>query len=173
MVEDPSTVFVAWTTTPWTLPSNLCVAVNPELEYVTIHDESADKKYIFAKALMKKVKKAIGLKSGKVVETRKGSELEGLEYVSLFDYFSQYREKGCFRIITENFVTAVDGTGMVHCAPGFGEDDYAALTRRNLIDPGTPPCPVDDSGRLTEPVTEFQGMHFKEADPHIMANLKE
>ena len=82
------------------------------------------------------------------------------------------KENGCFRVVAEQFVTASDGTGIVHCAPGFGEEDFYALLRRNLIDPGSPPCPVDDSGLLTSPVEEFKGLYFKDADAPIKKNLK-
>lgn len=102
-----------------------------------------------------------------------GSELDGKAYVPLFEYFGELRENGCFRVISADFVTNKDGTGIVHTAPGFGEDDYYALVRRGMVDPGKPPCPVDDAGHLTDPVTDFKGLYFKDADNPIKANLKE
>jgi isoleucyl-tRNA synthetase len=74
--------------------------------------------------------------------------------------------------MAEEFVTAVDGTGIVHCAPGFGEDDFQSCAKRGVIDVGNPPCPVDDNGRLTHPVTDFVGMYFKDADKPIKKDLK-
>lgn len=173
MAEDPSVEFLAWTTTPWTLPSNLMIAVNPELKYVTIEVEATGKKYIVAESRMKDVVKKAKLKKVKVIDEKLGAELEGLAYTPLFEYFGHMREDGLFKVMAEDFVSAGDGTGIVHCAPGFGEDDFASINRRGLIDPGNPPCPVDDSGRLTDPVTDFAGLYFKDADKPILANLKE
>lgn len=186
MVDDPSifvtfpvvsmdnTALVAWTTTPWTLPSNMAVAVNPELEYSVIQDEKTGNKFIFAECLRKQVTKQTGMKKHKVLEKMKGKDLEGLEYEPLFaEYYPEMKEKGCFRVMAENFVTAVDGTGVVHCAPGFGEEDFNVCNRRGMIDGGNPPCPVDDSGRLTAPVKDFEGIYFKDADALICDNLKQ
>ena len=174
ILGDEDTSFIAWTTTPWTLPSNLALAVHKDLDYIVLLNEETGKKYIIAKARKKDVLKQLKFKKTKVLETKKGTELEGLEYVPLFDYFSHMREDyKCFKVICEAFVTATDGTGIVHCAPGFGEEDYNSLFRREMIDPGNPPCPVDDSGRLTAPITDFEGMYFKDADKPIKKYLKE
>ena len=164
MVDDEETAFVAWTTTPWTLPSNLMLAVNPELEYESVLDEESKKTYIVAESRRKDFVKLSKLKKVKVVEKKKGKEFEGIQYILLFDYFPEMREKGCFRVIAEEFVTAVDGTGIVHCAPGFGEDDFQVCAKRGVIDVGNPPCPVDDNGRLVYPVTDFEGLYFKDVD---------
>ena len=75
--------------------------------------------------------------------------------------------------MAEEFVTATDGTGVVHCAPGFGEDDFNSCNKRRVIDPSNPPCPVDDNGRLVDPVVDFDGQYFKDADKNIKKNLKE
>ena len=172
MVDDEETAFVAWTTTPWTLPSNLMLAVNPELEYESVLDEESKKTYIVAESRRKDFVKLSKLKKVKVVEKKKGKEFEGIQYIPLFDYFPEMREKGCFRVIAEEFVTAVDGTGIVHCAPGFGEDDFQVCAKRGVIDVGSPPCPVDDNGRLVHPVTDFEGLYFKDADKPIKKDLK-
>ena len=172
LVDDENTKFVAWTTTPWTLPSNLMIAMSPKLDYVSILEEETKTVYIVAESRKKEFMKLAKIKKGKVIDKKKGTEYEGTQYVSLFDYFSQYREKGCFRVMVEDFVSADDGTGIVHCAPGFGEDDYNCCVRRGIIDPGNPPCPVDDNGHLIDPVVEFKGLHFKEADKPIKKELK-
>jgi isoleucyl-tRNA synthetase len=124
MLEDESVNFVAWTTTPWTLPSNMMISVNPNLDYVSILEEESKTTYIVAESKKKDFIKLAKIKKNKVVDKKKGKELEGISYVPLFDYFPEMREKGCYRVIAEDFVTAVDGTGIVHCAPGFGEDDF-------------------------------------------------
>ena len=172
MVDDEETAFVAWTTTPWTLPSNMMIAINPELEYESVLDEESKRTYIVAESRRKDFVKLAKLKKVKIVEKKKGKEYEGVQYVPLFDYFPEMREKGCFRVIAEDFVTASDGTGIVHCAPGFGEEDFKACAKRGVIDVGNPPCPVDDNGRLTKPITDFEGMYFKDADKPIKKDLK-
>ncbi len=90
----------------------------------------------------------------------------------MFDYFASHRENGCFRVLVEDFVTSSDGSGVVHCAPGFGADDFDSCARRKIIDVGNPPCPVDDSGHLTDPVTDYKGIFFKDADPIIIKDLQ-
>lgn len=172
MVENEQTAFVAWTTTPWTLPSNLMIAVNPELEYVSVLDEESKMTYIVAESRVKDFVKLSKIKKHKVVEKKKGAEYDGVQYVPLFNYYEDMRENGCFRVMAEEFVTAVDGTGVVHCAPGFGEEDFKACAKRNVIDIGNPPCPVDDSGNLVSPVDDFAGQNFKEADKAIKKELK-
>lgn len=101
-----------------------------------------------------------------------GKELDGKEYIPLFNYFHEMRDQGCFRVMAASFVTSSDGTGVVHCAPGFGEEDFYACVERKMIDPGAPPCPVDDSGNLVSPVEDYKGMYFKDADKHIIHDLK-
>jgi isoleucyl-tRNA synthetase len=83
------------------------------------------------------------------------------------------REQGCFRVIAASFVTSTVGTGVVHCAPGFGEEDYKACVAKNIIDPGAPPCPIDNDGQFTNQVPDYQGIYVKDADKAITARLKE
>ena len=106
-----------------------------------------------------------------IIEKFEGSTLNGIEYVPLFNYFENERARGCFRVIAEDFVTSSDGSGVVHCAPGFGADDFDACSRRKIIDVGNPICPVDDSGHLIDPVTDYKGLYFKDADPKIIHDL--
>lgn len=177
-VQDPNTNFIAWTTTPWTLPSNLAIAVNPKMTYVKIKHLSSGKFYILAESRLNDV--AAHLKWNntakeklfEVVEKMEGKQLEGIQYVPLFNYFASHSEKGCFRVLAEDFVTSGDGSGVVHCAPGFGPEDFEACARRGIIDVGNVVCPVDDAGHLVDPVTDYNGMFFKEADPKIIADLQ-
>ena len=80
----------------------------------------------------------------------KGSELQGLQYVPLYNFFQSRSSKGCFRVITGEFVTDSSGTGIVHCAPGFGDDDYKICVEKGLIQADDPPVPLDDNGRFTK-----------------------
>src|SRR3989338_1613983 len=120
--SDPDTYFLAWTTTPWTLPSNLALAVHPKETYVEIEDVASHKHFILAqKRLLETFPKE---DSYKIIHTYLGKDLEGQTYEPLFPYFKDH--PNAFRLITADFVTMQDGTGIVHIAPGFGEDDYFA-----------------------------------------------
>jgi len=133
LVDEPDTNLIAWTTTPWTLPSNLACAVNSEFEYLKIKDEDSGKIYILAESRLKDVLKQTYIKKHTVLEKMKGKDLIGKKYVPLFDYFNYMTENNCFTIIEGKFVTKDAGTGIVHCAPGFGEEDYKACLEMGLI----------------------------------------
>ena len=92
----------------------------------------------------------------------KGTELEGIKYVPIFDYFRARQKDGCFRVQTAKFVTDDAGTGIVHCAPGFGEDDYKMCVAKKLISPDDPPVPVDESGNFTAEISDYKGMYVKD-----------
>lgn len=151
-----------WTTTPWTLPSNLAVAVGPDVDYVQVELEGA--RYWVAKALMKQ---ALGDK-GTVVAEKKGHELAGLSYAPLFSYFADRKAKGAFKVLTSDHVTTTDGTGMVHMAPAFGEDDYNVCKKHGIdvVDP------VDADGNFGPLVPDYAGRNVKEADKDIIKDLK-
>ena len=133
LLDDPTTSLMAWTTTPWTLPSNLAAAVNPEFEYVKILDPESNKNYIIAECRLKDVLKQTKIKNHKVVEKMKGKDLVGLKYEPLYTYFEHMRESNCFSVVAGQFVTKDSGTGVVHCAPGFGEEDYNVCISNGLV----------------------------------------
>lgn len=115
MVKDPSTHLIAWTTTPWTLPSNLALAVNPTMEYVKFTDLSNEKVYVCMKSRLDYVTKQCKIAKHKVLETFLGSELEGTQYEPLFPYFKEEKkDTKCFSVICASYVTADSGTGVVH-----------------------------------------------------------
>lgn len=97
-----------------------------------------------------RLKDYFGKEKYEIIDRKKGSELQGIEYVPLFDFFIDRQKDGCFRAVAANFVTDSDGTGIVHCAPGFGEDDYKICVQKKLISPDNPPVPLDDNGRYTK-----------------------
>ncbi|KAF5283434.1 hypothetical protein FQA39_LY04810 [Lamprigera yunnana] len=159
-----------WTTTPWTLPSNLAACVNPTLSYVRIKEYSSEKVFIVMEARAEFV-----FKQGdyKICETFPGIKLKGLKYVPVFPYFDYMREHGAFQVLVDEYVTSESGTGVVHQAAYFGEDDYRICLAAGIITKDQEPvCPVDSNGRLTKPVTDFEGQYVKDADKNIIAHLK-
>ncbi|MDX2470624.1 MAG: isoleucine--tRNA ligase, partial [SAR324 cluster bacterium] len=156
--------FLAWTTTPWTLPSNLALTVHPELTYVTIKHESEE--YILAEALLDSVFKGV---EPEILNRQLGKELEGMSYEPLFNYFADLSEQGCFKVTLGNYVTTEAGTGIVHTAPSFGEDDFK--TGKNYKLPHV--FPINDAGEFTSQAPDVEGMFFKDADKTIIKLLKD
>ena len=156
---DEDAFFLVWTTTPWTLISNVALAVGPDHDYVRVRNKG--EVLILAEAL-------VGVLDGdtEVLGAVKGSELIGKRYEPCFPFFDKMVD--AFRVIGADFVSLEDGTGIVHMAPAFGEDDYNAGKAENL------PMiqPVDESGKFTEEVTPWAGMFIKDADPEIITDLK-
>lgn len=170
--ESPDVAVLAWTTTPWTLPSNVSVCVHPDMDYVKVKDKASEKKYILMEARLTELFKTAD--DYEVIDKFKGSALEGKGYRPLFNYFEQMRSRGAFTILTDTYVTAESGTGVVHQAPYFGEDDYRISLRYSIITKDMPPiCPIDMGGRFVDPVQDFKGQHVKEADKNIIKWLKE
>ena len=164
LVDDSETSLLAWTTTPWTLPSNLALAVNADIDYVKIETKEK-KKFILAAALVEKIFKK---DEYSVLETKKGSSLLGLEYKPLFDFFSN-RKKPHFTVIESDHVTTETGTGIVHMAPAFGEDDFNACKKLKI----EPVCPVDSSGKFTAEISTYVGQYVKDADKKIISDIKQ
>ncbi|HET7838850.1 MAG TPA: isoleucine--tRNA ligase, partial [Rectinemataceae bacterium] len=163
-LADGSTYFLAWTTTPWTLPSNLALSLGPDIDYVMVQDGA--ERFILAEARLEAYYKEPA--KLEVVWRKKGAELAGIEYEPLFPYFAETREQGAFRTVTGGHVTTSDGTGIVHTAPGFGEDDLEVLKGT-----GVPTiCPVDAECRFTSEVSDYAGIFVKDADKAIMERLK-
>ena len=174
LLDDPQTCLLAWTTTPWTLPSHLSLAVHPDFEYVKIHDEASGKNYILVEELLRTLYKDPKKAKFKIVDRIKGSTMKGWRYQPLFDYFyEEFKEKG-FQVVNAEYVTKDDGVGMVHQAPAFGEEDYNVAMKTGVIsDKRLPPNPVDDSGCFTDEVPDFAGQHVKAADRHVIKHLKD
>jgi isoleucyl-tRNA synthetase len=174
LVDDPNTMLVAWTTTPWTLPSNIALCVNGNFEYIKIQDEKTGKNYILLESLLTTLFKNPKKEKLKVLEKIKGSDLAGLKYVPLFDYFyDKFKDHG-FMVIVDDYVKNDSGTGIVHQAPAFGEEDYNAATKHGIIAPDRlPPNPVDDNGKFTQEVTDYAGIYIKDAERKIIKDLKE
>ena len=173
LVDDPTTAFVAWTTTPWTLPSNLGLCVHPDLTYIKIHDEERNRNFILCDQLLTTLYKDPKKAKFTKLETYTGKDLAGKRYKPLFDYFYDQFKDTAFRVLVDKYVSADAGTGIVHQAPAFGDDDYRVAVANGIITREVaPPCPIDDSGRFTEPVHEHVGVYFKDTDKAIQKDLK-
>ncbi|MDR2144465.1 MAG: isoleucine--tRNA ligase, partial [Treponema sp.] len=170
---------LAWTTTPWTLPSNLALTIGPDIDYVLVQD--GNDRYILAESRLSAYYKnppvmpdeaAAGKKPPdgdcKIIWRMKGADLAGITYEPLFPYFAAAAEQNAFRTYPGDFVSTEDGTGIVHTAPGFGEDDA-----RVLKGTGVPViCPIDAECRFTGEVSDYSGLFVKDADKAIIDRLK-
>jgi isoleucyl-tRNA synthetase len=155
---------VIWTTTPWTLPANRAVAVHPSMEYAVV--EASGRKLVVGKARLDAVLKEAGLDQAKTVAAFKGSELKGVSYKPPY---GKTEDEACPVVLAE-YVTAEDGTGLVHTAPGHGEDDFHTGQREKLEILN----PVDHAGVFTDKAPRWKGKHiFKEGNPEIAADLGE
>lgn len=173
LIDKPNVNLIAWTTTPWTLPSNLALCVHPTFDYVQFKCKEKGNEYIVCKDLLEKVTKDIHIKEYEVISTFKGTDLKGTKYTPLFNDFPKYLDdQKCYRVLNDEYVTKSDGTGIVHQAPAFGEDDFRICVKEGIVDQDSPLCPIDDDGNFTNEFKLTSGMNFKEADPIIIDNLK-
>ncbi|XP_039434927.1 isoleucine--tRNA ligase, cytoplasmic [Culex pipiens pallens] len=162
---------VGWTTTPWTLPSNMACCVHPDLGYAKVKELKTGKVYVMMECRIESMLK--GPENYEILERFAGSKLAGVKYEPLFDYFRKY-EQVAFRVLVDGYVTEDSGTGVVHQAPYFGEDDYRVCLANGVITRDQEiVCPVDPSGKFVDPVSDFQGQYVKDADKNIIKMLKE
>ncbi|HEX3089086.1 MAG TPA: isoleucine--tRNA ligase [Ilumatobacteraceae bacterium] len=153
---------LAWTTTPWTLPSNLALAVGPDIDYAVMEEDGV--RYILAESRLAAYERELA--NAVRVETIMGSDLVGRHYTPLFPFFAD--TPNAFRVLGGDFVSTEDGTGIVHMAPGFGEDDQIACNAA-----GIPTlCPMDEHGRFTAEVPPWVGQHVFDANTEIVKELK-
>ena len=172
-VKDEDAYILAWTTTPWTLPSNVALCVNPEETYAKV--KAADGcVYYMAEALLDQVLGGLAKEEGEaayeILEKYVGTDLEGKEYIPLYDgaaKAAQKQHKKAFYVLCDTYVTLTDGTGVVHIAPAFGEDDAKVGRRYDMPFVQF----VDGKGEMTEE-TPFAGVFCKKADPMILEDLE-
>lgn len=167
-IKNKDEYFLAWTTTPWTLISNLALAVGPEIDYVKVRASSDGHVYWVAEARLDAIfkKSKSGESTFEILEKAKGSRLKGMSYEPLFPYFASHAKS--FVVLSDNYVTTSDGTGIVHQAPAYGEDDFRVCKDAGIefVDP------IDEEGRFKDPVSDLIGINFKEADRDITRRLK-
>ena len=168
LVGKENTYILAWTTTPWTLPSNVALCMHPDYDYVEIQMDENGEKYILAQGLLEKV---FGEEGYKVLSVKKGSEYEYTQYEPLYPFGKEkfnFKEKAYY-VTNDGYVTLSDGTGVVHIAPAFGEDDYKVGRRYNL--------PVvqliDEEGKFPSGCNFLTGKGAQAADPFVVKDLKE
>ena len=167
VVGEENKYILAWTTTPWTLPSNVALCMNPDFDYVEVRMEESGEKYILAEGLLKSV---LGEEGYEVLSKKKGTAYEYTEYEPLYPFGKEkfkFREKAYY-VTCDGYVTLSDGTGVVHIAPAFGEDDYKVGVRYGL--------PVvqliDEEGKFPAGCGEFTGVGAQVADPAVIKDLK-
>ncbi len=166
---DPGPLSIAaWTTTPWTLPSNLALAVGPEITYVIVKIEGGDLVIVAEAALENYAKElSVGDAEPEVVGSMLGSDLAGRTYEPMFDYFAG--RENSFVVLSADFVETGDGTGVVHIAPGFGEDDQRISEEAGIA----LVVPVDEAGKFTDEIPDFAGQNVFEANPAVIKHLKD
>ncbi len=163
-VGEESTIELwAWTTTPWTLPSNLALAVGPDIDYAFF--ESDHHRIVIAEAAAERFETELA--GARRTGSRPGRELVGRRYKPLFPFFCG--TENAFQVLAGDFVSTEEGTGVVHLAPGFGEDDMEVCNRAAI----PVVCPVDEAGRFTEPVSPWAGLQVFEANKGITRDLRE
>ncbi len=158
--EDEDAYFLAWTTTPWTLISNLLLVVGEDIDYALVEYEG--EKYYLAEEVVDDL-----FDNGEILKTVKGEDLIGMKYEPIFDYVDSKSES--HYVTSADFVSLEEGTGVVHAAPAFGEEDYDLCEEEcvELVNP------VDESGEFTEEVPDYKGQFVKDADEDIMRRLEE
>jgi isoleucyl-tRNA synthetase len=156
---------LVWTTTPWTLPSNLAICAGADIDYVAVRDAESGEVYVLAEARLSAYYKKEG--GYEILKKFQGSELAGLTYEPLFNYFTG--NPNSFRVLLDGFVSTEDGTGIVHMAPAYGEDDYRICRAANI------PMvePLDEDCKFTAQVPDYKGQFCKDADKAIIKRLKD
>lgn len=167
-----NTSLLIYTTTPWTLPSNLLIAVNPSFEYIQISDEKSGDRFILLESCLSILYKDVKNAKYKVIKKVPGKEMIGWRYKPIYDFFTE-KFPDCFQVIGADYVESGEGTGLVHQAPAFGQEDYDAAVAAGFISKERlPPCPVDDKGCFTQEVPTYKGQHVKAADKAIIRDLR-
>lgn len=163
--DTDQTYFLAWTTTPWTLPANTGLSVHPELEYAFVKEKHSGEIYILAKARVEQVFHMFEQGHLEIVDTKKGSELVGMEYEPLYQFI---HVEDAYRVVSGAHVSAEDGTGIVHTAPAFGEEDYQMHKEHGLPVVDT----MNEEGKTIDALGSFSGLDRASVNPLIMDDLK-
>lgn len=165
-LTDEQAYLLAWTTTPWTLISNLALVIGPKIRYVKIKDHATDEIYYLAEKRLEEVYKK-NPSGYEVLETICAESLKSRSYEPLFPYFKT--QENAFKVVVDDFVSLETGTGIVHAAPAYGEDDFRVCRKNEIgiVDP------LDEEARFIAPVNEYEGQYIKDADKQIIRDLKQ
>ena len=166
-LRDEPAYIAAWTTTPWTLPSNLALCVGKDIQYLLVREPEFDKQFYLAEDRFETYKDQHRLE---IVGRALGAELVGRQYEPLFPYFADKASEGAFVVLADEYVATDEGTGIVHQAPAFGEDDQRIALEHGL---SAEVCPVTMNGEFTQEVSDFAGQHVKDADRDIIRWLRD
>ena len=161
------TSLLVWTTTPWTLPENLAICAGPEIDYVVVRDVADGRVFVMAEARVGAYYKKP--EEYEILARLKGADLKGWTYEPIFPYFAEYATAGAFRVLNDAFVSTGDGTGLVHMAPAYGEDDFRVCKEAGLnviVDP------LDASCNFTDTLSEYAGRFCKDCDKDLIKRLK-
>jgi isoleucyl-tRNA synthetase len=165
-LDGHETAIMAWTTTPWTLPSNLALAVGPDIDYAVM-EEADGKRYVIAESRLGAYEKELA--GATKVSSTKGSALSGLRYHALFPFFANDPENpNAHQVLLADFVTTEDGTGIVHMAPAYGEEDKIVCDAAGI----KPVAPVDESGKFNALVPDYVGQQVFDANKNIVKDLR-
>jgi isoleucyl-tRNA synthetase len=166
LLDEPGTSLLIWTTTPWTLPSNLAVMAKKEMDYVKVKERASGHQYILAASRLPFYFK--NPEEYEMLATFAGASLAGKRYQPPFPYYAARAQQKAFRVILEELISGDEGTGLVHSAPAFGEIDFFACAREGieLVNP------VDHNGKFTQEASDFAGLFVKDADKEIIRRLK-
>lgn len=168
-LEGQEAYLLIWTTTPWTLPENLMICAGPEIDYVAVRDltDGARACYVMAEARLATIFKKP--EQYEIAARFKGTDLKGWEYEPLFGYFEEKRAEGAFRVLNDAYVSTGDGTGLVHVAPSYGEDDFRVCREAGMTAMADP---LDASCNFTDRIPEYAGRFCKDCDKDIIKRLK-
>ena len=168
-LKGSSTYLLIWTTTPWTLPENLAICAGADIDYVAVRDLTDDARpiYVMAEARLPTIFKK--QEQYEVVARMKGADLKGWTYEPIFPYFADKRAEGAFQVLNDDYVTTDDGTGLVHIAPAYGEDDFRVCKTAGITAFADP---LDGSCNFTDAIPEYAGRFCKDCDKDIIRRLK-
>lgn len=166
LIHNPNQAFLAWTTTPWTLPSNMALALHPEESYAVVRHPEHTREYILAASQVREFFD----EQAKIVEIFPGKTLQGTRYLPPFSYFSAEEEKGAFQVLCDDQVDMEEGCGIIHMAPAFGELDFSVCMEHQI----PVVCPVDRNGKFTQEISDFVGQYIKdkETEKALIKKLK-
>lgn len=164
---DDSSSLAIWTTTPWTLPANLAIAVDAKLTYALVDVEGYSKSIWVC---YERIDTVFKKHTYKIIDTKPGAYLVGKKYIPLFSHLADKVDNNCYHVLAADFIQTDTGTGLVHMAPAFGEDDHRLCQENNI---STMYCPIDAQGCYDDSIAEIQGLYIKDADKWIMKQLKQ